>query len=47
MAIIYIMLPIALALAGLALWGFMGCVSRGEYDDLDTPPVRMLADDED
>ncbi|MEL6330046.1 MAG: cbb3-type cytochrome oxidase assembly protein CcoS [Planctomycetota bacterium] len=46
MSVILIMLPIALALAGLFVWGFIRCVSTGQYDDLDTPPLRMLFDDQ-
>jgi len=46
MSVIYIALPAALLLAGLALWGFIRAVKQGQYDDLDTPAVRMLHDDE-
>ena len=46
MSVIYIALPMALVLAGLALWGFIRAVRQGQYDDLETPAVRMLHDDE-
>ena len=46
MSVIYIALPMALVLAGLALWGFIRAVKQGQYDDLDTPAHRMLHDDE-
>ena len=46
MSVIYIALPMALVLAGLAIWGFIRAVRQGQYDDLDTPALRMLHDDE-
>lgn len=46
MEIIYVLLPLSLLLAlagvGLYLWS----VRNGQLDDLDTPAVRMLFDDE-
>lgn len=47
MSVIFILLPLALVLAGIALAAFVRAVKRGEYDDLDTPALRMLFDDED
>lgn len=47
MSVIFILLPLALLLAGIALAAFVRAVKRGEYDDLDTPAVRMLFDDTD
>lgn len=46
MSVLYIAMPIAFVLAGLALWAFVRCARTGQYDDLDTPPLRMLADDD-
>jgi len=45
MSVIYIALPVTALLAITAVWAFIAFVKRGEYDDLDTPPVRMLHDD--
>lgn len=45
MEVIVIVLPIALLMGGLAVWVFIRCVRSGQYDDLDTPPLRMLTDD--
>lgn len=45
MSVILIVLPLALVMAGLAVWAFVACVQTGQYDDLDTPALRMLADD--
>ncbi len=46
MSVLYIMLPLAILMAGLALVAFIRSVRSGQMDDLDTPPVRMLFDDE-
>ena len=45
MSVLYIALPIALAFATLAVVAFVRSVRRGQLDDLDTPPLRMLHDD--
>lgn len=46
MSVIYIMLPLAFVLAGLAVWGFIRSARQGQYDDLETPALRMLEDDD-
>ncbi len=45
MSVIYIALPLALALGGLALVACIACIRGGQFDDLDTPPVRMLLEE--
>jgi cbb3-type cytochrome oxidase maturation protein len=45
MEVIFIVLPLALGLAGVALAAFLWAVRRGQYDDLDTPPFRAIFDD--
>ncbi|UYV14196.1 MAG: cbb3-type cytochrome oxidase assembly protein CcoS [Phycisphaera sp.] len=40
------MLPIALALAGAAVCGFVWMVRSGQCDDLDTPATRVLIDED-
>ena len=45
MEVIFIVLPHALCLAAAAVAAFLWAVNRGQYDDLDTPPVRVLFDD--
>ncbi len=47
MTVLYVVVPLALLLAGGAVAAFIWAVRRGQFDDLDTPPVRMLHDDED
>ena len=45
MEVIFIVLPLALVLAAVACAAFYWAVNRGQYDDLDTPPLRILFDD--
>jgi cbb3-type cytochrome oxidase maturation protein len=47
MSVIYILLPIASLLAAGGVAAFIWAVRRGQFDDLDTPAVRILHDDED
>lgn len=46
MSVIYVLLPVALLFAGVALFVFIRAVRTGQFDDLDTPAVRMLHDDD-
>ena len=45
MEVIVIVLPVALILGGLALVACVGSIRSGQFDDLDTPPVRALLED--
>lgn len=45
MSVMYIALPVTAMLALSAVWAFVRFAKLGEYDDLDTPPIRMLNDD--
>ena len=44
---IVVALPVALGLSALALWACVRAIRSGQFDDLDTPALRMLADDDD
>lgn len=46
MSVLYIALPVAILLALAAVSAFVWSVSRGQYDDLETPALRMLDDDD-
>ena len=46
MGIIFALLPLSLLLALVALLAYLWNVKNGQLDDLDTPPLRMLHDDE-
>ncbi|MEO8268424.1 MAG: cbb3-type cytochrome oxidase assembly protein CcoS [Aureliella sp.] len=45
MSVIYVALPLAILLGGAALVACVRCICSGQYDDLETPAVRMLIDD--
>ena len=45
MNIIYLLVPLAILLAAAAVVAFVWAVRRGQFDDLDTPGMRMLHDD--
>lgn len=42
----YIVLPLALVFAALAVWAFIWAVRGGQMDDLQTPAARMLLDED-
>ena len=46
MSALYIVLPLALLIAFLAVLAFVWSVRSGQLDDVDTPPRRILFDDE-
>jgi cbb3-type cytochrome oxidase maturation protein len=46
MSILYVLIPLALLLLGGAVWVFFWAVSSGQFDDLDTPAVRIIMDDD-
>jgi len=46
MSVLYFIVPLALIIAGSAVAGFVWCVRSGQLDDVDTPPRRMLLDDQ-
>ena len=45
MSVLYVALPLAIALGGAALIACVRCIRSGQYDDLETPPVRILIDE--
>ncbi|CAN5883721.1 cbb3-type cytochrome oxidase assembly protein CcoS [soil metagenome] len=42
---LYIVVPLALLVAGAAVAAFIWTVRSGQLDDVDTPPRRILFDD--
>lgn len=46
MEIIFIMIPLGIMLAGLAVWAFFWAVGSGQFDDLDSPAYQILLDDD-
>ena len=47
MNVIYLVLPLAIFLAVVFVAAFIWATRAGQYDDLDSPAVRMLNDDAD
>lgn len=45
MSVLFIALPVALLLGGAAVAAFALAVRNGQFDDLETPPRRILFDD--
>jgi cbb3-type cytochrome oxidase maturation protein len=45
MTALYVVLPLALLVAGAAVAAFVWAVRSGQLDDVDTPPRRILFDD--
>ena len=43
---IFVLLPLALLIAAVAAGFFVWAARSGQFDDLETPPVRILFDDE-
>jgi cbb3-type cytochrome oxidase maturation protein len=43
---IFVLLPLALLIAAIAVGFFIWAAKTGQFDDLDTPPVRMLFDED-
>ena len=46
MDILFLLIPLSVVLAFLIGWCFWRAVDTGQFDDLDTPAVRILADDD-
>ncbi len=47
MSILYLLIPLALVLVGIAIWAFMWAVRSGQFEDLEGPAHRILMDDDD
>jgi cbb3-type cytochrome oxidase maturation protein len=41
-----VLIPLALALGGLGLWGFLWSLKSGQYDDLEGAGWRAILDDD-
>ena len=46
MNILLALIPVSLLLLGAAIWFFLWAVKRGQFDDLDTPALDMLREDD-
>ena len=45
METIFVLLPLALLIAAIAVGFFMWAAWTGQFDDLETPAIRILFDD--
>jgi cbb3-type cytochrome oxidase maturation protein len=45
MSVLYVALPAALLLGGAAMLACVASIRRGQFDDLETPAVRILIDE--
>ncbi len=46
MNVLYFLVPLAVLLATVGVAAFMWAVRNGQFDDVETPAIRMLLDDE-
>ena len=46
MSVFYVLVPVALVLAGAGVLAFRWAVRDGQFDDVETPALRILLDDE-
>lgn len=46
MEALFVLLPLALLIAAIAVGFFVWAARTGQFDDLDTPAIRILFDDE-
>jgi cbb3-type cytochrome oxidase maturation protein len=44
-SVIFVALPVALLMGAAAAWACVRCIGSGQFDDLESPPVRVLLDD--
>jgi len=45
MSVLYITLPLALIMGAIGLYACVRCIASGQYDDLESPALRILQDD--
>lgn len=45
MSVLFVVLPLAILIVSVAVWAFVRATLSGQYDDLETPALRMLHDD--
>ena len=46
MTILLLLIPLSLLLLAVAAWAFVWAVRKGQFDDLDTPALDILVDDQ-
>ncbi|MEM8782363.1 MAG: cbb3-type cytochrome oxidase assembly protein CcoS [Planctomycetota bacterium] len=46
MSVLYLLIPLSILIAVIALGAFLWAVHRGQFDDLDGPAYRAMLDDD-
>jgi len=46
MNILYVLIPLGLVLLAVSLWAFFWAVRQRQFDDLDSPAMQILLDDD-
>jgi cbb3-type cytochrome oxidase maturation protein len=46
MNILYLLIPLGLVLLAFSVWAFFWAVRQGQFDDLDSPAMHILLDDD-
>jgi cbb3-type cytochrome oxidase maturation protein len=46
MSSLFVLIPLSLVLLGFAVWGLLWAIERRQFEDLDTPPWRVVLDDD-
>jgi cbb3-type cytochrome oxidase maturation protein len=46
MTVVFVLVPVATLLAAAAVVGFIWSAKKGQMDDLETPALRVLHDDD-
>ncbi|MEW5916001.1 MAG: cbb3-type cytochrome oxidase assembly protein CcoS [Gemmatimonadota bacterium] len=46
MSVFYLVLPLAMILVAAAVFAFVWAARKGQFDDLETPALRIVPDDE-
>jgi cbb3-type cytochrome oxidase maturation protein len=44
--VIYLLIPLGLMMLALSVWAFFWAVRSGQFDDLKSPAVQILLDDD-
>lgn len=47
MEILYLLVPLAVIIAGVIVWAFLWSIRSGQFDDLEGPAHRILMDEDD
>jgi cbb3-type cytochrome oxidase maturation protein len=46
MNVLYLLIPLSIALVALGVWAFLWAIRSGQFDDLEGPAYRILMDDD-